>query len=83
MAEEEEAMDTSSLMLIIVYGLAFVTPYFRKIYVEFFTAEGAALRKKQMAEKEAAAKPKNEEPRSVRNVQHASCTHALRDGVEE
>lgn len=53
MAEEEEAMDTSSLMLIIVYGLAFVTPYFRKVYVEFFTAEGAALRKKQMAEKKA------------------------------
>ena len=51
--EEEEEMDTSSLMLIVVYTLGFVTPYFRKIYVEFFTAEGAALRKKQVAEKKA------------------------------
>ena len=53
MAEEEAEMDTSTVMLIIVYGLSFATPYFRKIYVEFFTAEGAALRKKQIAEKKA------------------------------
>ena len=52
MAEEEE-WDLSSILLLSIYSGALVIPYFRKIYVECFTEEGAALRKKQLAEKKA------------------------------
>ena len=50
---EEEVWDLSSILLLSIYGAAIAIPYFRKIYVECFTEEGAALRKKQLAEKKA------------------------------
>ena len=50
---EEEPWDLSSILMLSIYGAAFVIPYFRKVYVECFTEEGAALRKKQIAEKKA------------------------------
>ena len=51
--EEEVELDISMVMLILVFMLAFITPYFRKIYVECFTEKGRQLRKKQLAEKKA------------------------------
>ena len=51
--DEEEPMDTSYLMLIVVLTGSFVTPWLAYCYREFFTESGRQLRKKQLAEKKA------------------------------
>ena len=51
--DEEEPMDLSYQMLIIVIALSFVTPWIFFCYREFFTEKGRQLRKKQLAEKKA------------------------------
>ena len=51
--EEEVEMDISYVFLIVVFCLAFITPWLFYIHREFFTEKGRALRKKQLAEKKA------------------------------
>ena len=51
--EEEVELDISMVMLIVVFMLAFVTPWIFYVYVECFTEKGRQLRKKQLAEKKA------------------------------
>ena len=56
---EEEPLDTSYLMLIICFALAFVTPWLAYCYKEFFTESGRQLRAKQLAEKKARKESKS------------------------
>ena len=42
-AEEAEPLDTSCLMLIICFALAFVTPWLAYCYREFFTNPGGSF----------------------------------------
>ena len=51
--EEEVELDTSMVMLIVIFCLAFVTPWLFCIHREFFTEKGRAQRKKRLAEKKA------------------------------